>query len=191
MDTPKTFSIRSSYRISGDPQIIGEELANICQQHNGELTPVAVVDNARDITSPLHDCFTWDDTAAAKAHRENQARYLIRAVTVKYISRSNKPMECRAFVSTQTVDTRGEDADVNVPAIPDRIYVPVDDIKADERKRNMLLSELKSKVTSLLKTIAEFEMYYQSEGDDKSDDTVEHIGTIKTTLNSVADWCAK
>ena len=190
MDT-KQFSIRQGYRINGDAQIIGETLSKLSAEHNNELKPSDVVTEAMSLLSPLHDCFTWDDTAAAKAHRENQARYLIRAVTVKYISRSNKPMECRAFVSTQTVDTRGEDADVNVPAIPDRIYVPVDDIKADERKRNMLLAELKGKVTSLLKTIAEFEMYYQSEGDDKSDDTVEHIGTIKTTLNSVADWCAK
>lgn len=48
----------------------------------GELTPRLVVEAAADDTSPLHSLFTWDDTVAAQAFREEQARHVIRSVRV-------------------------------------------------------------------------------------------------------------
>jgi hypothetical protein len=48
----------------------------------GELTPNAVVDAARDIESPMHSWFQWDDAEAAHSYRLDQARALIRRVTV-------------------------------------------------------------------------------------------------------------
>jgi len=50
---------------------------------DGRLTPDAVVDAARPINSPLHSFFEWDDTAAAHEWRREQARELIRSVTVE------------------------------------------------------------------------------------------------------------
>ena len=48
----------------------------------GRLTPDAVVNAARDSENPLHPHFEWDDTKAAEAHRRNQARTLIKTVTL-------------------------------------------------------------------------------------------------------------
>lgn len=76
------FTFKDGYRISGiTPQIAGEELARIEQQH-GELKPPIVVDEARPKDALLHPAFEWDDFTAAELHRQNQARHLIRAVQV-------------------------------------------------------------------------------------------------------------
>jgi hypothetical protein len=53
------------------------------EQRKGIITPSSVVEAARDQTSPLHAHFTWDDTEAAEAYREWQARGLLKRVTVK------------------------------------------------------------------------------------------------------------
>lgn len=75
----KTYAFRSSYRIPAgtDPNLVAAALAEL-----PELTPPAVVEAARDETSPLHSCFTWDDGEAAEAYRRMEARVLIRAVKV-------------------------------------------------------------------------------------------------------------
>ena len=64
-----------------DPQAVGEALAAIATA-NGELTPDATVEAAKNVQSPLHRHFEWDDAIAAQAHRLDQARALIRIVTV-------------------------------------------------------------------------------------------------------------
>lgn len=46
-------------------------------ESDGKLEPVAVVDAARAKTSPLHSCFTWDDSEAAEQFRLIEARKLI------------------------------------------------------------------------------------------------------------------
>ena len=50
---------------------------------DGILTAEAVVEAAKDPESPLHHQFEWDDSAAAHAHRLNQARQLIRTVVIR------------------------------------------------------------------------------------------------------------
>ena len=61
---------------------IRARLAQIETKHKGRLTPDAVVDDAKDKKSPLHDQFEWDDSKAAAAHRLAQARRLIVSVLV-------------------------------------------------------------------------------------------------------------
>ena len=46
----------------------------------GILTPDAVLHDARNIDSPLHSYFDWDDKTAAHKFRLDQARKLIRSV---------------------------------------------------------------------------------------------------------------
>jgi len=50
----------------------------------GRATEAAVVEAARPQISALHRFFEWDDTRAAAAHRESQARRLVTAVVVVY-----------------------------------------------------------------------------------------------------------
>ncbi len=58
----------------------------MCLQHLAEkhdrLTPDMVVNEAEKATSPLHSEFEWDDSAAARSYRIEQARALIRSVRI-------------------------------------------------------------------------------------------------------------
>lgn len=98
---------RSGSRISIDPQKAGEALANLQRGRNELLEAEAIVSAARDETSVLHPHFEWDDAVAAEAFRCDQARELVRSLTID-ISRSNlesKPV--RAFVNVDVGQDRG------------------------------------------------------------------------------------
>lgn len=100
---PVTYGWRPGSRVGLDAQKAGEALARIEKAHNGRLEPEFVVDAARDDKSPLHPHFEWDDATAAEAHRADQAREIIRSLTID-ISRSNlEPRPIRAYVNV-TVD---------------------------------------------------------------------------------------
>lgn len=102
---PVNYGWRPGARIAIDAQKAGQALQRIEKAHNGLLEPEMIVDAARSETSPLHDHFQWDDALAAEAHRKDQARELIRNLTVD-ISRSNiEPRAVRAFVNV--VDEAG------------------------------------------------------------------------------------
>lgn len=90
--TTGRFSVAKNDRPERD---IDSELEWI-ERRDGVIRPEAVVEFARNERTALHSQFTWDDTAAAKAHRLWQARQVI-AVRVKIIPQSEKVT--RAFVS--------------------------------------------------------------------------------------------
>jgi hypothetical protein len=54
------------------------------QSDNGVLMPVDVVKAARPVTSPLHNCFDWNDSTASQKYRLWQARQLIVSVRIAY-----------------------------------------------------------------------------------------------------------
>lgn len=64
---------------------------------NGMLRPSDVVDAARNPASPLHTHFEWNDGDAAEKWREEQARQLIRGVTITLSKK--EPVKVRAYVS--------------------------------------------------------------------------------------------
>lgn len=51
-------------------------------EKDGRLTPEAVVEDARDPGSPLHELFEWNVDKAAMKHWMDRARTLIRSVEV-------------------------------------------------------------------------------------------------------------
>jgi hypothetical protein len=51
-------------------------------EEEGRLTVEAVIAEAQDPASPLHDAFEWDVEAAAQRHWEAQARKLIRSFKI-------------------------------------------------------------------------------------------------------------
>ena len=98
---------RSGSRISIDAQKAGKELERIKRSQNGLLEPENIVDAARDANNVLHPHFEWDDSVAAEAFRADQARDLVRSLTVD-ISRSNlEEKHVRAFVNVVTGDQQG------------------------------------------------------------------------------------
>lgn len=93
-------------RLSADAQSTGERLEELRQQHNG-LTPEIVLDDAQRTRSPLHKLFEWDDATAAAQQRLNQARYILRSITVVRVDEEG-PSEVRAFVVIHEEDGGGQ-----------------------------------------------------------------------------------
>ena len=81
-------------------KLVGEELETIRLAHGGRLLPRSVVDESAPEDAPLHPLFEWNDAKAADEYRLDQARHVIRAVTVKYRENEDDgPRTIRAFVN--------------------------------------------------------------------------------------------
>jgi hypothetical protein len=63
------------------------EVLNEIEKKRGFITPTAVVQEAADENSPLHNYFTWDDSKAAHGYRLWQARELITSVNVEIMGK--------------------------------------------------------------------------------------------------------
>lgn len=85
-------------RLSGDAQQVGETIERLREEH-GTVAPRALVDHARSADSILHRYFTWDDSEAAEAHREHQARHLLRSIVVVQAEGVEVKAPVRAFVA--------------------------------------------------------------------------------------------
>lgn len=81
-------------------------------ERDGRLTPDDVVEEASSPKSPLHQFFEWDNTVAAYKYRLEQARELIKTVTVVvhvshsetvkvpfYMRDAQKPAKVQGYVS--------------------------------------------------------------------------------------------
>ena len=74
--------------------------------------PAAVLEDAREPTSPLHGYFEWDDGAAAEAYRLNQAGQVVRRVMVTVIpSPDAQPIRVRAYVARREIAQKAEDTE--------------------------------------------------------------------------------
>jgi hypothetical protein len=65
-------------RLKADAEKVGNEI----EQIKGPKTPEAVVKKARSERTELHKCFEWDDSAAAIQYRLEQARYVLRTISI-------------------------------------------------------------------------------------------------------------
>jgi len=72
------------------------------------LKPEYIVKKAKSKKSPIHDFFEWDDSRAALEHRLEQARNLVRSITV-VVKYEEKTEETRAFQHIITVTEDGDE----------------------------------------------------------------------------------
>ncbi len=56
-----------------NPQLVADEIMSIGKS----VTPDEIVEKARDESTELHKCFTWDDTRAAVKWRRHEARQIV------------------------------------------------------------------------------------------------------------------
>ena len=84
MASGMVYTFKGGFRPKGRarPQDVGERLEQLRRDGDGVLDAVDVVVDARPDHSPLHGFFEWDDGKAAHAHRVDQAKNLIKAVSV-------------------------------------------------------------------------------------------------------------
>ena len=89
--------------LKADAQEVGETLEELRKKNNGKLTPPIIVRAAKPKKSLFHNCFEWDDTKAARQHREEQARYLMRHIAVVYEEKTetNEEKTVRAYVNVR------------------------------------------------------------------------------------------
>lgn len=90
------------------------EHLDLIKRTTGDLKPEDVLDDARNPNSPLHDCFTWDDSIAAEAYRLIQAKAVIR-VAVRFLARpASVPQSARIrfeeIKSNSSIDERDRTA---------------------------------------------------------------------------------
>lgn len=76
------------------------ELAQLSK--SGVITASAVVVRASDKSSSLHSLFEWDDKKASHAWRIEQARQLIKMVTIHIVAGENRTIRAREYVSLPT-----------------------------------------------------------------------------------------
>jgi hypothetical protein len=109
-----------------------DELERLREENDGLLTVAAVVEAAKNDTSPLHKHFDWDDTHAAEKYREWQARTLIQKckITVEH-----KPdTMIRAYVSVPSDRKEGG-------------YRAVQDVLDDIELRESLMKEMRARIS--------------------------------------------
>lgn len=98
-------------------------------EQDGRLTPDAVVEDAMDPESPLHDKLEWDDTEAARQYRLEQARALIRGYRY-HVTRTTTTVEVPYYMRDPSAGA-GEQG-----------YVSVASLKTDrDRAREALVAE--------------------------------------------------
>jgi len=111
------------------------ELERIRHLHPEELLiPEEVVRAAQSPRSPLHELFTWDDTEAARRHRLEEARQLIR-VTVTLIPGTDQ--EVRAYVSLSEDRPQGVKGQITGGGG----YRATAEVMSDEQLRAILLAD--------------------------------------------------
>ena len=101
------FEWKPDSRFSVGAQIVGERLESI-KARRGAITPRAVVDDAKQKSSPLHKLFTWDDAKAADYWRVEEARKVIQSIVLVKVDGAPVARETRAFVHISTGGERYE-----------------------------------------------------------------------------------
>lgn len=91
-----TFSISGFHKI--DAQTVGELFENM-NAKGIDITPESVLAEGRNIDSPIHSEFEWDDTLAAEKYRLEQATQLIRHIRIVREDEPEQPYKERGFVS--------------------------------------------------------------------------------------------
>jgi hypothetical protein len=132
-------------RIKADPQKIGCELEQIKERNANTIVQVA----KKNKSSELHKCFEWDNTKAAEEYRLDQARLVLRSITVI--------MEVDNDGEKESVKIRAYES-VNLPSIDGEkqlmTYVPIKQALSTPDLRNQVISGLKQTISEA-ETIAE------------------------------------
>ena len=84
-----------------DAQIVGDRIEEIRQKNNGIVTPEAIVEDAKDPESPLHDEFEWDVEKAAYRHWKARARSMTNHIVVVRIQSEDAEEGKPAFISVE------------------------------------------------------------------------------------------
>ena len=138
-----------------DAQKVAEEILSIGES----ATPEQIVEKAKDESTEIHKCFTWDDTVAAEKWRLHEARQIVCHLVVKEDTAEGRPElrffhkaeKSEGYVSAMTV-FRNEDKYLQL------IHNALQELRAF-RKKYSFLSE-RQEIVNLINSL---EMMLESE----------------------------
>ena len=110
-----------------------------------------LIDDAKAKESPLHDYFEWNNKRAAERWRIEQARYLLRGITVVITTPEGEERTTRAFHSV-TLDGSYE---INVP----KTYVTVQRAMSEDELRTQVIEEALKKIKSWQRRYKEYKEF--------------------------------
>lgn len=148
------FKRRKGFQIKTNPQIVGEYCYELEQKKGGKLTPKELVEAARDVNSPLHNEFEWDDTKAAQKYREWQARYIISSIELTIVNIPAEPTKMNLHITNDVSDEETENEETLAYGV--KFYHSLDSdgtgyenvvsISEDEEKAKKLLENCKKDI---------------------------------------------
>ena len=149
------YEFKSGSRITIDPIEASERLTALADRNDGQLTPEAVVEDARRKNSPLHDHFCWDDKQAAAEHRLQQARHLLNCLVVRYVDEKEEDASpiVRAFYHIPMGDSDDESDEVG------GVYVESKRVFADEMLRQRVLHKAKQELDAWRRRYADLQEF--------------------------------
>lgn len=122
-----------------------DHLQKIYDEH-GRLTPELVVEKASDPNHPLFSRFDWDDQTAARLHRLEQARGLIRLARVTYRNATGEQRSTRSFHSFRAPDGGYG-------------YVPIEKVAENPMLTKILLADMRRDWLALKRRYESFEEF--------------------------------
>lgn len=154
------FQFRDGCHLRGNAQEVGERLESI-KSKSKTLTPALVLSDARNIRSPLHGYFEWDDTAASEKYRLDQAGHLVRSVVVTFEEVDVAPVrqiQLESIPAMPTAEPRPVRAFLPITSqAGERSYVSTQDAMGDPDMRKQVLQRAHAEMTALGKKYRELQ----------------------------------
>lgn len=121
---------------------INKHIRALYDEHHGALTAKILLEAATPESHPLHSHFEWDDTIAARKHRLDQARRLIRSCRVTFKDKAGTERSVREFHS---VIVRNPEHTASSGLGPERIrvYRATEDVAKDRVSAEALSAQFK------------------------------------------------
>jgi len=127
-----------------DAQVIGQTIEDL-RDSKGHITPIEIVENAKNKKSPIHNFFEWEESKAAEQYRLQQARNLVNHI-VEIVVIQGEEIEQRSFFSVN-VENNG------------KVYVTLKDAIENEDYREQLLNKAITQLENLTITMKMFKEY--------------------------------
>ncbi len=112
-------------------QLYGSHIAETFSNGHLEVTPDDLLQDAARPDAPTHDFFEWDDTEAARLHRLDQARYMLRSIHV-VVEHDDSETVTRAFLPVTIEEPDNE---------PRQVYTSVQHALSEDELREQVIDE--------------------------------------------------
>lgn len=119
---------QQAWRFKVEAQVAGELLEDLSERNAGSLSARLLLNESRPEQAPLHGEFEWNNELAAEAHREEQARKILRSIVTVRQDSAGEEIQVRAYYALHEPNAQ-------------RSYMPLARVLSDDDLRNELLGQ--------------------------------------------------